>query len=63
MNTLREAVQDYLAVRRDLGFKLREAGKGLFVVCRDEWASRLMLNRTRDSFLTSSRAHGSPCSG
>jgi hypothetical protein len=33
------------------------------VVCRDEWASRLMLNRTRDSFLTSSRAHGSPCSG
>lgn len=29
MNALREAVQDYLAVRRDLGFKLREAGKGL----------------------------------
>jgi len=29
MNTLREAVKDYLAVRRDLGFKLREAGKGL----------------------------------
>ena len=29
MNTLREAVQDYLVVRRDLGFKLREAGKGL----------------------------------
>jgi len=29
MNTLREAVQDYLIVRRDLGFKLREAGKGL----------------------------------
>jgi integrase/recombinase XerD len=29
MNTLREAVQDYLVLRRDLGFKLREAGKGL----------------------------------
>jgi integrase len=29
MNTLRQAVQEYLAVRRDLGFKLREAGKGL----------------------------------
>jgi integrase len=29
MNTLREALQDYLVVRRDLGFKLREAGKGL----------------------------------
>jgi hypothetical protein len=29
MNTLREAVQDYLVVRRDLGFKLREAGQGL----------------------------------
>jgi integrase len=29
MNSLREAVQEYLAVRRDLGFKLREAGKGL----------------------------------
>jgi integrase/recombinase XerD len=29
MNTLREAVEDYLTVRRGLGFKLREAGKGL----------------------------------
>jgi integrase len=29
MNTLREAVHEYLALRRDLGFKLREAGKGL----------------------------------
>ena len=28
MNTLREAVQDYLAVRRDLGFKLREVARG-----------------------------------
>ena len=29
MNTLHQAVQDYLTMRRDLGFKLREAGKGL----------------------------------
>lgn len=30
MNTLRQAVQEYLVLRRNLGFKLREAGKGLF---------------------------------
>ena len=29
MNTLRQAVQDYLSLRRGLGFKLHEAGKGL----------------------------------
>ncbi len=29
MNTLREAVQDYLALRRSLGFKLREDGARL----------------------------------
>ncbi len=29
MNTLREAVQDYLNLRRSLGFKLRETGKQL----------------------------------
>lgn len=29
MNSLREAVQEYLDLRRALGFKLREAGKGL----------------------------------
>ena len=29
MNTLHQAVQDYLTMRRDLGFKLREAGDGL----------------------------------
>lgn len=29
MNTLRQAVQEYLSMRRDLGFKLHEAGKGL----------------------------------
>jgi integrase len=29
MNTLRDAVQEYLELRRGLGFKLREAGNGL----------------------------------
>jgi integrase/recombinase XerD len=29
MNTLRQAVHEYLSLRRSLGFKLREAGKGL----------------------------------
>lgn len=29
MNTLGQAVQEYLCMRRDLGFKLREAGKSL----------------------------------
>jgi integrase/recombinase XerD len=29
MNTLRQAVQEYLSMRRDLGFRLRDAGKGL----------------------------------
>ncbi len=29
MNTLRQAVHEYLSMRRNLGFKLRSAGKGL----------------------------------
>ena len=29
MNTLREAVDEYLSMRRHLGFKLRQAGRGL----------------------------------
>lgn len=29
MNTLREAVEEYLAMRRGLGFKLEDTGKGL----------------------------------
>jgi integrase/recombinase XerD len=29
MNTLRQAIGEYLEMRRALGFKLREAGKGL----------------------------------
>ncbi len=30
MNTLRQAVREYLSLRRDLGFKLKQAGKGLY---------------------------------
>lgn len=30
MNTLRQAVHEYLAMRRSLGYKLREAGQGLY---------------------------------
>jgi len=30
MNTLRQAVEEYLYLRRSLGFKLVEAGKGLY---------------------------------
>ena len=29
MKTLRKSVQEYLSLRRSLGFKLLEAGKGL----------------------------------
>ena len=29
MTTLRQAVHEYVRMRRDLGFKLHEAGKGL----------------------------------
>ena len=29
MNTLRQDVHEYLSMRRNLGFKLREAGSGL----------------------------------
>ena len=29
MNTLRQAVREYLELRRSLGFKLLEVGKGL----------------------------------
>ena len=29
MNTLRQGAEEYLKLRRDLGYKLLEAGKGL----------------------------------
>ena len=42
MNTLREALRDYLSMRRGLGFQLREAGKGLadFVTFLEERKAR-----------------------
>lgn len=46
MNTLPQAVQDYLRMRRDLGFKLREAGKSLL-----DFAA--FMRRRRSTFITS----------
>lgn len=47
MNTLREAVQDYLALRRSLGFKLRDAGKGLldFIVFMEQRRAAYITHR------------------
>lgn len=47
MNTLREAVQDYLALRRSLGFKLRNAGKGLldFIVFMEQQRAAYITHR------------------
>ena len=42
MNTLREALQDYLAMRRALGFKLHDAGVGLL-----SFVSFMDVNRRR----------------
>jgi len=49
MNTLRQAVQEYLSMRRDLGFKLHDAGKGLldFVA---------FMQRRRASYITQALA-------
>ena len=49
MNILRQAVKDYLSLRRSLGFKLLEAGKGLldFVT---------FMERHRASYITSALA-------
>lgn len=49
MNTLRQAVQEYLKMRRDLGFKLREAGKSLL----DFTA---FMRRRRSTYITSELA-------
>ena len=49
MNTLRQAVQEYLSMRRDLGFKLTEAGKGLL-----DFAS--FMQQRRASFITQALA-------
>jgi integrase len=49
MNTLRQAVQEYLSMRRNLGFKLQDAGKGLldFVA---------FMQRRRASYITQALA-------
>jgi len=49
MNTLRQAVQEYLSLRRSLGFKLQDAGKGLldFVA---------FMERHRTSYITNAQA-------
>ncbi|MBW8832010.1 MAG: tyrosine-type recombinase/integrase [Burkholderiales bacterium] len=49
MNTLHQAIQDYLTMRRDLGFKLREAGKGLL-----DFAA--FMHQRRAAFITSELA-------
>ena len=49
MNTLRQAVEDYLRMRRDLGFKLREAGKSLL-----DFAA--FMRRHRSTLITSKLA-------
>ena len=49
MNTLPQAVQDYLRMRRDLGFKLREAGTSLV-----DFAA--FMRRRRSTFITSKLA-------
>jgi integrase len=49
MTTLRQAVQEYVRMRRDLGFKLREAGKGLL-----DFAG--FMERQRASYITQALA-------
>jgi len=49
MNTLHQAVQDYLTMRRDLGFKLREAGDRLL-----EFAA--FMHRRHADYITSELA-------
>jgi integrase/recombinase XerD len=49
MNTLQQAIQEYLSMRRDLGFKLREAGKYLL-----DFAA--FMQRRRASYITQALA-------
>ena len=49
MNTLRQAVQEYLSLRRSLGFKLHEAGKELV-----DFAT--FMERHRTSYITQALA-------
>ena len=49
MNTLRQAIEEYLAMRRSLGFKLRDAGAGLL-----DFAA--FMERRRASYVTQALA-------
>ena len=49
MTTLRQAVREYLRMRRDLGFKLRDAGKGLLDFAR-------FMEQHRASYITQALA-------
>src|SRR5215472_9160939 len=49
MNTLRQAVQEYLSMRRSLGYKLQDAGKRLFDVAT-------FMEKHRASYITHSLA-------
>jgi len=49
MTTLRQAVQDYIRMRRNLGFKLHDAGKGLLDFAR-------FMEQHRASYITQSSA-------
>ena len=49
MTTLRQAVREYLGMRRDLGFKLRDAGKGLLDFAR-------FMEQHRASYITQALA-------
>jgi integrase/recombinase XerD len=49
MNTLRQAAQEYLTMRRSLGYKLQEAGKGLL-------AFVTFMEQRRASYITQSLA-------
>jgi integrase/recombinase XerD len=49
MNTLRQAVQEYLTMRRSLGFKLRDAGKLLLAFVK-------FMEQCRASYITTKLA-------
>jgi len=49
MNTLRQAVQEYLTMRRSLGFKLRDAGKLLLKFAK-------FMEQRRASYITTKLA-------
>ncbi len=61
MNTLRQAVQEYLTMRRSLGFKLRDAGKLLlaFVKCMEQ--CRAAPPTSQPSWRSPGRSNRRPC--